>query len=425
MQCLHKKCRPNIRTISTTNSRPLRFERVSHILDSWVKAGPYPGIVAGIYDDTGELFFHAVNKESKIHTDFHRDTIYRWYSMTKPFTAAAIMILVERGVLSLEDEISQWIPEYATTRVYTGGKSPEDYQSEALAQPIRIKHLLNHTAGIPAVYFGQQIPELVIRKNFSGVCFTTGYRELTIDKICGVLAKGPLCNQPGSGFEYGLSYEVLGHIVEIVAKMRLDEFMKKELFIPLGMVDTDFYVPAEKIHRLASFGQLLPGHLFENQTRLKEKVRHVNAAFFSGSFGLNGTLADYGRFARMLMNGGELDGVRVLQPATVAAMTSNQLPDNKNVDELNKSRGVLEIDAGGFGYGYGVSVLTRPDVALGGELSSKGEFGWGGLAYTWFYVDPVRKYYFICMAQLLPSNTYPLRAQLRYATTLAMQESEE
>lgn len=408
----------NSREINSTCTQ--RFETLRKGIDCWVKGGPYPGIVAGIYDESGkEIFYHEVNKDSYASVKQNRETIYRLHSMTKPITATAAMILVERGILSEEDEISKWIPEFANTRVYCGGKV-ENYQTEAQSEPIRIKHLMTHTSGIPFVLYGSKVPDVVMRKRF-GVSFLSAYREFTSEEYCHNLAQGPLLFQPNSGFEYSLGFEVLGHIMEIETKMRLDEFLKKEIFIPLGMVDTDFYVPPEKIHRLVDFTQLQKGHVCQISP-IPESERSVNAANLNGGTGLNSTLTDYRRLALMLMNGGELDGVRVLQPSSVAKMTTNQLPDGKDASELTDLRGILEIDVGGFGYGYGMSVVTKPEVALGGELCIKGEFGWGGLSSSWFFVDPVRKYYFLCFTQLMPSNAYPIRAQLRYLTHWAMQK---
>lgn len=395
--------------------------QLSSLVDSWVHAGPYPGAVVGIFDADGkELYHHVVNKKDSLQ-DFKRDTIFRLYSMSKPFTATLFMILVERGVIRLEDEVSKFIPAFKDTPVITGGNE-KGYTTEQLSVPLTIKHVLTHASGLPSVFFGRKPVEKIMQKRFKAH-FLTGYKGFSNEEIAETLAQGPLMFQPGTAFEYGLNYELLGHIMEVATGKPLTQLFQEEIFGPLKLVDTDFYVPPEKMHRLGTFYRIKEGHLPEHATAEEwpEVSRDHIPRFLSGGSGLNGTLDDFSRFARMLMNGGELDGVRILSPESVAAMTQNQLLGNADVADLTTDRGLYEIDAGGFGYGYGVSVVRDPAAGLGCQLSSPGEYGWGGLSSTFFYVDPVRKYTMIVMTCLMPSNKYPFRAQLRYMSHWAMQ----
>ena len=403
-------------------------ERLAHLsssIDCWVKAGPYPFAVCGMYDAAGnELFQHVSNKDNSKHS-VDKDSIFRLYSMTKPFTAVATMMLVERGLLSLDDEVCKWIPAFKDTPVYTGG-DVNNYSTEPLRVPLTIRHLLIHATGLPFIVFGQKNIEKIIQKGMKEH-YTTGYRNYTNAELCEQFAKGPLCFQPGSGFEYGLNFEILGHILELASGRPLQELFQKEILTPLKLEDTSFFLPSEKLHRLAAFHFSEAGHISKcyTQERFPEIARHELPPLVSGGSGLNSTLHDYSRFARFLMRGGELDGVRLLSKESIDAMTSNQLLNGADVSELSPDRGAYEVDVGGFGYGYGVSVVINPAAGLGCQLSSVGEFGWGGLGSTFFYVDPVRQYTLVLMSSLMPSNKYPFRAQLRYLSHWAMQGLEK
>ena len=429
-------------------------QHLATLIDSWVFSNTHPGIVAGMYDVEGkEIFYHEVNSKKKGFCEgenavgYNRDTIFRLYSMTKPIVVMAAMILVERGVLSLDDHVSKWISAFADTRVYVSGEG-DTLVTEQMETPLTIKHLMTHTSGIVYGVSKMTACDRELMRNFGG----QNFRHIPIPEMCNAIARSPLYCQPGKQFKYGLSTDVIGHIIELASGCKLNDFLHTEIFQPLGMVDTDFYVPEDKFARLAkSYDHQPASGLSFVLSPIPPQIYQQMPANLSGGGGLLGTLGDYAKFATCLLNNGEiasgcddsngggsgagtyLEGSttgsgqlsprrRLLSAESVRLMTSNQLPNNSaDIADLTQSRR-LEAECGGFGYGFAVSVLTDPCVAPGSILSGRGEFGWEGFASTFFFVDPVHKFSCVFMTQLTPCTAYSIKAHLRYMSHWLMKQ---
>jgi len=334
------------------------------------------------------------------------DTIWRIYSMTKPVTSIAVMMLYEDGLLQLRDPLSGYLSAFADARVYKAGSSNAP-ETEPAVEPIRIWHLLTHTSGLTYGFIRAHPVDTMYRE--AGIeFFPTGGLDLAA--CCDRWAALPLVFQPGTEWNYSVSTDVLGRVVEVVAGMSLDRFFAERILGPLGMVDTGFTVPPGQAHRLAGlYVASQPGRSPTRQDDFTPDPRGP-VTFLSGGGGLVSTAADYLRFTRMLLNRGELDGVRLLGSRTVDFMTRNHLPGG--VDLAGFARPMFaETAYEGVGFGLGFSVVVDP--VRNETLASAGEYAWGGLASTAFWVDPVERVTAVFLTQLVPSSTYPLRPELR------------
>jgi len=334
------------------------------------------------------------------------DTIFRIYSMTKPITSVAAMMLYEQGAFELTDPISKWLPEFAAPRVYTGGSATKATTVPA-TEPIRVWHLLTHTAGLTYGFHHVHVTDEIYRNAGFEFGNPPGY---DLAQCVAAWAELPLAFQPGAEWLYSVATDVLGRLVEVVSGQPLDEFFRRNIFEPLGMNDTAFHVDPEKEHRLAALyatGPALPKMV--RYDKLGDVVRK-QPQWFSGGGGLASTTRDYTRFTWMLLRGGEFDGARLLSPRTLRYMTRNHLPGN--VDLQTYGRPVnAEVRTDGVGFGLGFAVMLDP--AANKTIASEGEFNWGGLASTAFWVDPAEDMSVVFMTQLMPSSTYTLRPQLR------------
>jgi CubicO group peptidase (beta-lactamase class C family) len=354
---------------------PERLARIKPTIQREVEKGQYPGAVMLVARNGRIVYFESVGQlDPGSGKPMTKDAIFRLYSMTKPYTSVAIMMLMEEGKLRLTDSVSRYIPAFtnlqvsvATTDPYTGATK---YVNVPLDREINIQDLLRHTSGF--VYAGftahPKVKELYTKE-------AVDWKDLTAVEQIERLAKVPLANQPGTTFEYGLSTDVLGRIVEAISGMTLSEFLQKRLFTPLGMTDSAFIVPQAKLGRLAQ--PFVTDPATNNPIKLLDvTVAQKNDAGGAGSVG---TASDYARFLQMLLNGGELDGVRLLSPTTVRYMTADHLgPDTK-------FSGATTLPAGtGFGLGFAVRNETGRFEVTG----NAGEYYWAGAAGTGFYVDP-------------------------------------
>lgn len=341
------------------------------------------------------------------------DTIWRIYSMSKPVTSVALLMLYERGLLELTDPVARYIPAFADMRVYRAGSAAKPGTVPA-SEPMRIWHLLTHTAGLTyGFHHAHAVDEIYRTKGFEfGVP-----RGMDLATACDAWAGMPLLFEPGAEWNYSVATDVLGRIVEVVSGEQLDTFLAEHIFAPLGMDDTAFWVAPDELDRLAGLYMPNPagGSLLRN-TSMGDAVTR-EPTFLSGGGGLVSTAADYHRFAQMLARGGELDGARLLGPRTVAYMTRNHLPDGTDLERFGRPL-FAESANRGVGFGLGVSVVV--DAAAGKILTHEGEFAWGGLASTAFYVDPAAEVTAMFFTQLLPSSTYPIRSQLRALVNQAL-----
>ena len=334
------------------------------------------------------------------------DTLWRIYSMTKPITSVAAMMLYEQGSFELTDPISRWLPEFAAPRVYVGGPANKPVTVPA-TEPIRVWHLLTHTAGLTYAFHHVHVTDEIYR-NAGFDLGSTHARDLA--GCVEAWAALPLAFEPGSEWLYSVATDVLGRLVEIWSGQPLDEFLEWRVFDPLAMIDTGFSVGPGDHDRLAALYAIAPG--------LPEKVRYdvlgepfkAPPRWPSGGGGLVSTSSDYIRFCHLLLGGGQLDGERLLSPRTVRYMSRNHLPGGADLAGFGRPISA-ETRYDGVGFGLGLAVTDDPVAAK--VLTNAGESYWGGMASTAFWVDPSEELAVVFMTQLLPSSTYPLRPQLR------------
>jgi len=388
-----------------------RLERITeHLQREYIG----PGRIAGcqtLIARRGEVVF----EESLGHADLARgtrlrdDAIFRIYSMTKPITSVALMMLHERGLFQLYDPIERFVPEWSEQRVWVSGEGA-NMELEPRKRPITFRDLLTHTGGLT---YGGGLPGVGIEHAVDHV-----YREHKIRTFPGKeplavflrkLGRVPLMFQPGSHFMYSISTDVCGALVELLSGQSFQTFLQEHVFEPLQMHDTAFFVPEGKRERFAANYQFRPDRTLEliddptTSQYLREPV------FFSGGGGLVGTTRDYLRFCEMLRRGGELDGQRLLAPRTIELMRKNHLPGGKLLSSLAVGR-YAESNTQGIGFGLGFA--STVDQAEAGSVS-QGEYYWGGAASTIFWVDPKEQLVVIFMTQLMPSRTFDFRGQLK------------
>jgi len=332
------------------------------------------------------------------------DTIFRIYSMTKPITSVALMMLHERAAFALGDPVHKWIPEWEHLRVYRYGRYPQ-FATEPAARPMTVRDLLTHTSGLSYGIMERAGVDDAYRK--LGIGDGKGTLADTIEKLSHL----PLDFSPGSRWGYSVATDVLGHLIEVISGKRLDEYFRQEIFEPLGMVDTAFTVPADKVARFAANYTRAPDKTLALYDDPGDSPYTRTKTYFSGGAGLVSTISDYLRFAEMMRRGGAIDGVRILGPRTIKYMTTNHLPGGGDLASLALGSSFSETRYEGVGFGLGVYVTLDPVRAQ--VPSSAGEFGWGGMASTAFWVDPAEEMTVIFMTQLLPSTIYDFRGQLK------------
>jgi CubicO group peptidase (beta-lactamase class C family) len=382
-----------------------RLGRLDAVLHRYVDSGKLPGVQT-VVSRHGEV----VHRDRYGNTDVEagkpveENTIYRIYSMTKPITSVALMMLYEEGHFLLENPVSRWLPELAELRVWTGGTADAP-QTHPLAAPLTVHHVLTHTSGLTYGFqYNHPVDELYRRVGLG----TFGLPDFDLDEALRRLGSLPLQFEPGTRWNYSMSTDVCGALVERMSGLRLDEFFRTRIFEPLGMVDTGFFAPESDVDRCSVLYAFAPGKPMQRSAGTSS-MTHA-PTMLSGGGGLVGTTDDYLRFCHMLLQGGELDGVRLLSPRTVRLMATNHLPRNQTLNDMGQST-FAESAMEGTGFGLGFSVLLDP--AANGSLGSVGQFAWGGAASTAFWVDPVEDVAVVFMTQLLPSNTYPLRRHLQ------------
>jgi CubicO group peptidase (beta-lactamase class C family) len=393
-------------------------------IQAWVESEAIPGFAVGIYNEKNEeIFGHT----SSIGNAYRKDSIFRIYSMTKPVTSVGILILLDKGLISLEDEVSKFIPSFANLQVITGG-TPENLTLEPLKTPLKIIHLLTQTSGITYGIFGQTLADKVLLANLGPDVANLMHFTL-LEDLCEMISKSHLAFQPGTQYQYGFNVDVLGRVIEVASGMNLEDFFQKEIFQPLSMVDTAFRLPPEKLSRLVDIYDPAPGMSLQiNKT--PEIDRSSNRVFISGGGGLVSTVSDYSKFANCLLNKGKIlvngqeKGNRLLKEETVDLMTKNHLPHNSQILDLGYDKQFLSfIHTDGYGFGLGVSVLQDKAKVKGGSLTSVGEYGWTGLAGTIWFNDPVRKISIILFSQLLKgSETYPIKQQVKWFSRYILEE---
>ena len=371
---------------------PGRLARLSSVADRYIDAGSVAGVVTAVLRDGAIAWLEARGRrEIDSGAPMATDTLFRIYSMTKPITSAAVMILVEEAKLRLTDPLSRYFPEYRDMEAYVGGLEPP-FRTEAATREIAVRDLLTHTAGL-GYGIGDEHP---LEKQVQAELWETVARDrrLTLRRFAELVADLPLVHQPGTHYRYSLAIDLLGALVEEVSGMPLARFLEERLFAPLGMEDTFFTVPESKRGRLAGVYARGDGGLEPVPDppllAYTEPDAHPN-----GGGGLVSTACDYLSFAQMLLNGGRAPsgdgrpGARVLGPRTVAMMMTDHLPPR-----------VPGWSSPGAGFGYGGKVVT--DVTQLPEYGSAGRFSWGGAASTLFWVDPAERLAIVVLYQIMP-----------------------
>jgi CubicO group peptidase (beta-lactamase class C family) len=338
------------------------------------------------------------------------DSLWRIYSMSKPITSVAAMILYEEGAFELTDPVSRYLPVFADMRVFAGGSDIRPVTVPA-TEPVRVWHLLTHTSGLTYGFHHAHPVDAIYRAHG----FEWGApRGLDLAGCVDAWASMPLLFQPGTEWNYSVATDVLGRLVEVLSGQSLDRFLADRILGPLGMTDTAFWAGPDRADRLGALYTPGPGGA---ATRMDTLGRHAltEPVYLSGGGGLVSSAADYHRFTQLLLDrpdspAGELDGIRLLGPRTVAYMTRNHLPGGADLETYGRPL-FAESPFRGTGFGLGFAVVTDP--AAGKTLTSAGEYSWGGAASTAFFVDPAEQLTAAFYTQLLPSSAYPLRSQLR------------
>jgi CubicO group peptidase (beta-lactamase class C family) len=334
------------------------------------------------------------------------DTIFRIYSMTKPITSVAMMMLYEHGHFQLNDPVHKFIPEWGDLQVFVSGNHP-NFVTEPPERPMTMRDLMTHTSGLTYGFMERTNVDAAYRQLGLGDRTIEGN---TLGRMVQQLARLPLEFSPGTHWNYSVSTDVLGYLVEVISGTPFNEYLKRHIFGPLNMVDTDFWVPQEKLHRLAANYSRRPDNGLQVEDDPMDSVYRRPPTLFSGGGGLVSTMEDYLRFCQMLLNGGELGGHRILGPKTVELMTMNHLPDGKDISDLNVCP-FTQVAPEGFGFGLGFSIHLGSHRSQ--IIGSVGEYAWEGMASTLFWIDPLEDIIVIFMTQLMPTGTFDFRGQLK------------
>lgn len=360
-----------------------RLSRIDNYLESQVKSGRIPNVVTYIYRN-GQVVHNKAYGWKNIERNecVQISSIFRNASQTKALTSVGLMMLYEKGVFLLDEPISKYIPEFKNSSILDKiNDSDSTYISHPAKHEITIRQLLNHTSGIPyanKVYAKAQIPEV------------NSLKPIKIGDVVSKIAKLPLIHEPGEYFTYGLNTDVLGYLIEVLSGKSLDIYFEENIFKPLEMKDSYFYLPKEKEHRLVTlYAQEKGDTLIRVSQKINNQTYPIAGAktYFSGGAGVVGTISDYANFCQMLLNKGNFKGRQILSPKTIELMTTNQIGDFEVWDRKTK-------------FGLGFSLATDKSNAL--ELESKGSYGWGGMYATEYWIDPEENMFFLIYTNIEP-----------------------
>ncbi|MFT7685491.1 MAG: CubicO group peptidase (beta-lactamase class C family) [Candidatus Azotimanducaceae bacterium] len=399
-----------------------RLERITTWLEEQVSSERLAGCSVLIGRKGAIPYFHSVGmSDVENNKAFERDTITRIFSMSKAITTVAAMMLYERGSFQLDDPVSKYLPEFADTPVWQGG---EVTNTAAQSEPMLVRHIMTHTSGLTYGFMHTNVIDAAYREQQIEFGLKEGSLEAQVKKLAAI----PLICQPGSQWNYSVSSDVLGRLVELWSGQSLAAFFETEIFKPLGMRSTGFHVAARHHDRFSALYAPASGGDMSSVSKaasaqekaargglkLQEpfnKSRYLEPVeMYSGGGGLTSSIDDYGRFCQMLINRGELDGVRLLGRKTVEHMRKNHLPDNKDMAAMGQPVW-SETSYDGIGFGLGFAVVIDPVKAS--IVTSVGEHHWGGAASTFFWLDPEEDLWVVFFTQLIPSSTYPIRRELR------------
>lgn len=388
-----------------------RLARISDWMKLQVAQKKLPGLSVLVSRRGETAFFECAGLSDIARAKpMREDTIVRIYSMTKPLTSAAIMMLYEEGRFQLDDPVSRFLPVFANQRVFVSNMR-DQFHSVPAQRDITFRDLLTHTSGLTYHFMdAHPVDRLYAAKKID---FQTS--EFSLAELVDQAAKQPLVAQPGTEWNYSISTDVLGRLVEVISGKPFDVFLREKILRPLGMTDTDFHVPESKLDRFAvNYALNAEGALTAiDDSRDTRYAKPPPLA--SGGGGLVSTASDYLRFCRMMLNKGELEGTRLLGRKTVELMMMNHLKgDMADMGQPRFSESTYE----GIGFGLGFSVMIDPARAQ--IVGTQGECSWGGAASTFFFIDPKEEMIVLLLTQLTPSSTWPIRRELRALTYQAI-----
>jgi CubicO group peptidase (beta-lactamase class C family) len=390
-----------------------RLERITeHLERSYIAPGKIAGCQVAVARHGHLAYFRSLGSmDLERGKAMGEDAIFRIYSMTKPITSVALMTLYERGYFQLNDPVSRFFPAWKGQRVWKSGRGAE-MVTEDPVRPLSMRDMLCHTGGLTygaaLVALGAPDTGLAVDEIYAELGVRRGRGE-TLMQFMEKLAKVPLLYQPGERWMYSLSTDVCGALVEKISGVRFDKFLRETIFEPLGMKDTAFAVPADKVDRFCANYRRNPDKSLGLIDDPATSEYLTEPSFFSGGGGLTGTTEDYLRFCEMLRRGGEFEGARILGPRTIELMRRNHLKDGKDLTQMA---------IGGFsetaneGVGFGLGFATTLDGVRNGGLG-EGDYYWGGAASTIFWVDPKEDLSVVFMTQLMPSGSFNFRGQLK------------
>ena len=394
-----------------------RLARIAPFLaETYIESGRLPNAQLVVARDGKPVHYTKLGSMGDDQRPLRDDALFRIASMTKPVTSVAFMQLVEQCRVALEEPVTRVFPEFADLKIYAGGGGSIPFAPGAPAHPMRFVDLLTHMSGLTYGLQNRNNIDAVYREHN----FDFARDHLDSDGFIDKLSMLPLEFAPGQGWNYSVSTDVLGIAVERISGMRLGDYFEKHIFAPLGMKDTRFGVAEGHAERLVDAYAYRPGQAPKMINAGATSKLNRPGTFDSGGGGLIGTIADYHRFAAMLLNGGELDGARILGPKTVRLMRTNLLPNNADLTEISSSL-FSEANNAGTGFGLGFAMVVDPAKTL--MPSSLGEFYWGGAYSTAFFVDPVERITMVFMTQVYPSSAYPIRRQLKTLIYSALTET--
>jgi CubicO group peptidase (beta-lactamase class C family) len=368
-----------------------RLSRIRPAMERAIADGEMAGAIGLIARHGKIVYFETYGMaDREANRPMTKDAMFRMYSMTKAVVAVSVMTLYEEGRFSLRDPISKFLPEFKNMKVAI---EPDQttinrvYYTVPAEREITILDLMRHTSGLNYSGPKDEKGELIYEK-------VLGDRQYPLAEFVRRLASAPLVHQPGTVWDYSYSIDVLARLVEVVGGRSIDDYFAERLFGPLHMVDTGYYVPEGKWNRLAALYEPNLGGTAKRSDRPDQESYKRRPVLMMGGSGLVSTASDYARFVQMLLNGGELDGVRILSPKTVELMSSNLLGDIPSINNVN----------GRVGYGFGLTFAVNLGIEKTGTIGSKGEYNWGGAAGTAFWVDPKEDMVGVFMVQVMPQR---------------------
>jgi CubicO group peptidase (beta-lactamase class C family) len=393
-----------------------RLKRIDSFIQSeYIDSGKLPGALT-LVARRGEIaHFSALgNMDAERSTPTEKDTIYRIYSMTKAITTVALMMLYEEGKFQLNDPVSKYLPEWEKTEVWESGEYP-DFKTRPQDRPMTVRDLLSHQSGLTYGFNDSNAIDRTYQRHSLLEAF-----DGPLEEWSKFLSEIPLLFSPGTAWNYSFATDLCGYLVEVISGQKLDAFFKQHITDPLGMVDTAFFVPDEKLDRFAANYVPTKDEKLELLDDSETSDYRKSPKCLSGGGGMVSTASDYYTFLQMLADGGTADGKRYLSRKTIELMSANHLPNGVSLADFAVQGQWSEATFDGVGFGLGFSVVLDP--ATSQLVGSKGQYAWGGAASTAYWIDPVEDVVVVFMTQLMPSSTYPIRRELQALVNAAIDD---